>query len=102
MTGKTLSEEEYDGIPWLHVYGQSGPHDSVRIIGTASGLLSLRNAIDEALQRRSPKIEAFTAVGEGYEVAVDHTNRTGLEYTALPYQRNSNMAAANARNILLD
>lgn len=54
----------------LHVYGQRAPHDDVLIVGTQEALRHLRDALTRALRDGVEAMPAYTADGEGYEVAV--------------------------------
>jgi hypothetical protein len=70
----------------LHVYSQIHGHDSVYIVGDLSGLLALRKAVDEALDRQAGKQEAFAGDGEGFEIIVARVDSSAdWENLLLPY-----------------
>ncbi len=46
----------YEKTPWLHVYGQYLWHHSAVIRGTKPGLLTLRDAIDKAIENGAQKL----------------------------------------------
>jgi hypothetical protein len=54
----------------LHIYPQQHWHDCAVIVGTPSGLIALRDAIDAALTDGKGVADTMTADGEGYEVVV--------------------------------
>ena len=70
-------------MPWLHIYGQFGPHGAATITGTHAGLIALRDALTEALENGSASTSAFTSDGEGYGIAVARSNLRNLG--RLPY-----------------
>lgn len=57
-------------IPILHVYAQPSHHFEAHIIGTRDALLSLRQAIDAALQNIHEDACVFASDGEGYSCVV--------------------------------
>lgn len=59
-----------EGTPWLHIRSQSHWHSEAEIRATRAGLLSLRNAIDAALDSGKGNAQAFASDGEGYAIAV--------------------------------
>ncbi|GIW56221.1 MAG: hypothetical protein KatS3mg082_2625 [Nitrospiraceae bacterium] len=54
----------------LHIYGQRAHHDDVLIVGTQGALRRLCDALTRALRDGVETMPAYTADGEGYEVAV--------------------------------
>ena len=80
-----LTHEEYDALPWLHIYGQFCQHDEATIIGTKESLMALRDAIDAAVADGRAVAEMVAADGEGYGLRIERTNHTGLNLTPLPY-----------------
>src|SRR5574343_193493 len=69
----------------LNIYGQEMPHESVRIIGNLMGLLSLRSAIDKAINEgdamsQDGEDSLYASDGEGYQVIVElHDDKWGTE-----------------------
>ena len=54
----------------LHVYASEAPHEEVWVVGNATGLLALKEAITRALHDGSAGADAHTNDGEGYKVLV--------------------------------
>lgn len=69
----------------LHVFAQSGPHDSAWIVGGRKSLAALRDAITYLLDKPDTFIAEpfFASDGEGYNCVVFHHNLG--EDSALPY-----------------
>jgi len=68
----------------LHVYSQGFCHDPAGILGTKESLLSLRNAIDKAIETEGvSSCLQFTKDGEGYSFLV--SCRELNENDGLPY-----------------
>jgi hypothetical protein len=65
---------EFEALPWLHIYGQYTYHGEAVIRGTKEGLTALRDAIDAALKRRPRDAHVFASDGEGYPVSVMMVN----------------------------
>ncbi len=57
-----------DGL--LHLYGQGYYHDEVYIVGSRASLISLKKAIEDALETGRGSAEFFTADGEGYDLNI--------------------------------
>ena len=54
----------------LHLYGQEYYHDETYIVGSKESLLSLKKAIEDALETGRGSTEFFTADGEGYDTNI--------------------------------
>lgn len=80
-----MTEEEYESLPWLHIYGQHFQHDGAKIIGTKDSLRALRDALDAAISDGTTEVEMIAADGDGYGLRIERTNRTGLDHAPLPY-----------------
>lgn len=66
-----MSDGAFKNWPVLHIFGQNAHHDDAVIIGTRTGLLALRNAIDAALQTAdSDECELTQNDGEYYGLHV--------------------------------
>lgn len=78
--------EEFEALPWLHIYQPDFPHSEGRVHGTRAGLAAVRDAIDRALSTgRSALAEVIASDGEGYGVEVEIRNRDALEKTGSMY-----------------
>lgn len=56
----------------LHIFGQQSYHDEVRVMGTKTALLILRDAISAAIDMgRATSQPVFVNDGEGYYVEVE-------------------------------
>lgn len=60
---------------WLHIRGQFSYHCEAYIVGSRTGLLALRDAIDAALAGTEGEAIAYANDGEGYAVTVRRTSR---------------------------
>lgn len=79
-TGSHASHEAPEGlrpsgfdpsrVAWLHVRGQFTYHAEAHIVGTRTGLLALRTAIDKALADRESETSVCASDGEGYTLTV--------------------------------
>lgn len=69
----------------LHVFGQAAHHDEVFLAGNREALLSLRRAIDEALENKIGECEASVCDGEGFSSFVLCAEDKQLERLAVPY-----------------
>lgn len=78
-----------DHPPMLHVYAQFCNHDDAHILGTRTGLMLLRQAIDRVLAQGgvSDAANLFAADGEGYDVRVACVSEEDLEAAKLPYSQ---------------
>lgn len=54
----------------LNVYGQAHPHDEVWISGDRKALISLRDSINNALEKGIDRCDHFASDGEGYTIFV--------------------------------
>lgn len=73
--------------PLLHLYAQCTNHDDAHIVGTRTGLMLLRDAIDRALAHGSSG-EArgvFASDGEGYDVRVACAQEHAMDMLRRPY-----------------
>jgi hypothetical protein len=82
-----LTPDEYDALPWLHVYAQDVWHDEARIVGTREALIALREAIDRALAEGKAEAEAIAGDGEGYGVEIACASRQTVQDAPLPYTK---------------
>lgn len=82
---KRLTAEEFENLPWLHVYPQYAYHGELRIVGNASALRALAAALLSAADTGKAQTKGITKDGEGYSIDIERTNTTGLNYTSLPY-----------------
>lgn len=57
-------------VAWLHIRGQFSYHSEASIIATESGLIGLREAIDEAIATGNGEAVVFSSDGEGYGLKV--------------------------------
>lgn len=64
--------EEETKIPYLHVFGQSYPHDSVFLIGNREGLEQLQKRIEGILSNKKNKKlkDLYITDGEGFDLEV--------------------------------
>lgn len=61
-------DKSNDGL--LHLYGQEYYHDETYIVGSREALLSLKKAIDDALETGRGTAEFFTSDGEGFDTNI--------------------------------
>ena len=54
----------------LHLYGQEYYHDETYIVGSRESLLSLKKAIEDALETGRGTTEFFTSDGEGFDTNI--------------------------------
>ena len=83
----TITPEQYEALPWLHIYAQAWEHDRVIVEGTPAALANLRTAIDQALNGVDGQADAYAADGEGYRVEIRRRSRAHLAEERLPYTR---------------
>lgn len=84
-TVKHYTAEEFENLPWLHVYPQYSWHGELRIVGNASAFRALAAALIEAAETGRAETEASVIDGEGYSIEIQRTNTTGLRLTSRPY-----------------
>ncbi|HEX7324324.1 MAG TPA: hypothetical protein VF292_03080 [Rhodanobacteraceae bacterium] len=75
-------------VPWLHLYAQPVYHDEAYVVGTRTGLLTLRHAIDAALAddaHATATAECFVGDGEGYALRVAVVSQATVPHLAVPY-----------------
>lgn len=75
--------ENYGGT--LHVYSPIWQHADAIIAGDREGLLSLRDAIDRALEEGKAKNDPFCSDGEGFTLHVVQLDDSEMEHAVLPY-----------------
>lgn len=63
-----------DETPLVHIRGQFTYHGEATIRGNVSGLIALRDALNEALENGSGERVVFATDGEGYEVIVERSS----------------------------
>lgn len=83
--GKRYTAEEFENLPWLHVYPQYTFHGDLRIVGNASAFRALAAALLTAADTGKAETEAAVIDGEGYGIIIERTNTTGLRLTSMPY-----------------
>lgn len=81
-----INADEFENLPWLHLYGQYVEHSSAAIIGNATGLKTLRDAIDKALEGQTGDADVFCTDGEGYGIKVTRTNHVSMPSPLYGYQ----------------
>lgn len=70
----------------LHVYAQPGAHQPVYIVGDLGGLLALRKAVDEALDRQAGRQEVSSGDQEGFQIVVARVDGSAeWDRLRLPY-----------------
>ena len=70
----------------VHVYGQDAHHDPVIIVGTREGLLTLLDAVMDALLTRPKRPRLFFAAdGEGYEIDISLVSDAQIDNYVSPY-----------------
>lgn len=75
-----------EAIPTVHLHSQASWHDSAYISANRSGLLALRQAIDEALGgAQTGTADVFTNDGEGFDLHVRCVTGAQIYKLALPY-----------------
>ncbi len=75
-----------EAIPTVHLHSQASWHDSAYISANRSGLLALRQAIDEALGgAQTGTADVFTNDGEGFDLQVRCVTGAQIYKLALPY-----------------
>lgn len=73
-------------LPTVHLHAQATWHDSAYISANRSGLLALRQAIDEALgAAQTGAADVFTNDGEGFDLRVRCVTGEQIYKLALPY-----------------
>lgn len=74
----------------LHIYSQYIAHTEAWVVGNREGLISLRNAIDAALNQGSASTEVTAADNESYKVIVIEAALSEIESKDinLPYTEN--------------
>lgn len=90
-----MSSPESEIPAYLHIFGQSYPHDYVSIAGNRPALSALRDAIEAALSKEDEdlpcacpadqSIDAFVNDGEGYVVLVSCRTDAAMQKTRTPY-----------------
>lgn len=60
--------KDHSGL--LHIYGQEYYHDETYIVGDREALVSLKKAIEDALETGRGSAEFFTSDGEGYDANI--------------------------------
>ena len=82
-----MNKSDNNGL--LHIYGQAYYHDETYIVGGRQSLLSLKKAIEDALETGRGSAEFFTADGEGYDTNIllreDQWESTFWTNLAFPY-----------------
>ncbi|MCR4293612.1 MAG: hypothetical protein NUV76_12135 [Candidatus Kuenenia sp.] len=73
--------------PVVHIYGQHSHHMEVFILGNKQGLISLRNAINEAVYsgKKEAEVEVYCNDGEGYDVYIKMVNDKNIDKLPVPY-----------------
>ena len=75
----------------LNIYAQEMPHSTAKIVGNLMGLLSLRSAIDKAINEgdamsQDGEDSLYASDGEGYQVIVElHNDKWGIESNKTSY-----------------
>lgn len=70
----------------VHIYGQEFWHGSAYIIGNRSGMIALREALDQALATQDAQTATVSVNdGEGYFLNVHVTDESEAMEIALPY-----------------
>lgn len=83
--------DQLDTVPRLHIYAQPAEHAEAYVVGTRTGLLTLRDAIDAALTndaRATAVAECYASDGEGYALRVAAVSQATMPYLAVPYTDN--------------
>lgn len=65
-----MGKDDDKDVPLLHIYSQKHPHDDALIISSRSGLLRLKEAIDNALENGEADCVVATSDLESYEIKV--------------------------------
>lgn len=79
------AEDDSLGARVLHCYAQAFWHTEAYISGNRGGLLALRAAIDQALDKGSGDCDIFAGDGEGYTVHVVAMSDADATRQVVPY-----------------
>ena len=70
----------------LHIFGQQFEHDDAHLFGTVESLISLRDAINNAIENGEGYAESFCSDGEGFGINIFLCADDEINQLPLPYK----------------
>lgn len=71
--------------PFGHIYPQFVWHSEALLIANEAALREIATGALNAIERGRATVAMFASDGEGYQLVIERTNLTGLNYTRAPY-----------------